>query len=52
MRAWAKHARLAPEVLPAILGERPADPTGWRALLQRRMPQLPPQLLPRGWFQA
>ncbi|MBX3465774.1 MAG: protein kinase [Planctomycetes bacterium] len=50
MRAHARHAQRARDALPALLGGQAADPAGWRALLEQRDEDLPPQVLPRGWF--
>jgi serine/threonine protein kinase len=54
MRGWQRRAARAAEVLPVALGQRldPPTPAGWRALLESRREQLPPQVVPLGWFPA
>ncbi len=52
MRAYAKHVQRARDLLPGLLGGQAADPMGWRQLLVQRDDDLPPQVLPRGWFPA
>jgi pSer/pThr/pTyr-binding forkhead associated (FHA) protein/predicted Ser/Thr protein kinase len=51
LRAYTKHVNRARELLPALLGATAADAAGWRALLDQRQDDLPPQVLPQGWFQ-
>ncbi len=52
LRAYNRHVQRARELLPALLGGQASDPAGWRQLLQQREADLPPQVLPRGWFPA
>jgi serine/threonine protein kinase len=48
---YQRHAKKAHEKLPAILGEDCGeDLVAWHTLFRTKEPQLPAQILPKGWF--
>jgi hypothetical protein len=51
-KRYAEHTKIARDVLPKWLGKcvAPQNPMAWLALFRAKEKDLPPQVMPAGWF--